>query len=49
VGCDIGGGRGGSGSLVSSLGLILHVNNMNNTIPTQRTREFSSSFVCPLL
>ena len=34
-GCGIGGSGGSSGCLASSLDLMLLVNNMNNTIPTQ--------------
>ncbi len=45
VGCGIGGGRGGSGTLASSLGLMLLVNNMNNTILTQRNRGIFQ-FLC---
>ena len=45
MGCGIGGGRGGSGTLASSLGLILLVNNMNNTILTQMNRGIFQ-FLC---
>ncbi len=45
MGCGIGGGKGSSGSLVSGLGLILLVNNMNNTILTQMNRGIFQ-FLC---